>query len=287
MNKIAIVGCAPTSVLLAPYSDPSWSIWACSPNQATKLPRVDVWFDIHCQDIPSRGDRSNYRRWMAEQKCVVMQEHDPMIPGSIAYPLDEVIEVFGKGSPFFTTFLSSSFALMLAMALLKKPLCVGCWGFDLHHHSEYGNQRPGVHRLLEESYHLRIPVLSPPESDLMQPAPVYGFRERSPLWRRMEVARIEQEQRIEACKAKELEAKLAGARHEGALEQVLALQAVWPGKRNEMVRLTETHDGKIEANRPAQEPDHGAEDDPRKVESISVGAAPQQHNGSGVLAPSE
>ena len=30
-NKIAILGTAPSSMALAPFKDPAWSIWACSP----------------------------------------------------------------------------------------------------------------------------------------------------------------------------------------------------------------------------------------------------------------
>ena len=45
--KVAIVGTAPSSRLLAPFNDPSWQIWVCSPGNMNTVPRVDVWFEIH------------------------------------------------------------------------------------------------------------------------------------------------------------------------------------------------------------------------------------------------
>src|SRR3981189_2150960 len=45
--KVALIGTAPSSRMLAPYNDPSWKIWACSPGNMNVLPRVDVWFELH------------------------------------------------------------------------------------------------------------------------------------------------------------------------------------------------------------------------------------------------
>src|SRR5713226_4715918 len=45
--KIAMIGTAPSSRMLAPFNDPSWKIWACSPGNMNALPRVDTWFELH------------------------------------------------------------------------------------------------------------------------------------------------------------------------------------------------------------------------------------------------
>jgi len=45
--KIALVGSAPSSVLLAPYGDPSWEIWGCSPGVYYQAPRTEAWFELH------------------------------------------------------------------------------------------------------------------------------------------------------------------------------------------------------------------------------------------------
>ena len=47
--NIAIIGKAPSSRLLAPYDDDSWSIWSLSDNH-TVLPRWDEWFELHDLD---------------------------------------------------------------------------------------------------------------------------------------------------------------------------------------------------------------------------------------------
>src|SRR5512143_2413950 len=45
--KVALIGTAPSSRMLAPYNDPSWKIWACSPGNMNAIPKADVWFEIH------------------------------------------------------------------------------------------------------------------------------------------------------------------------------------------------------------------------------------------------
>src|SRR5262245_26006161 len=49
--KIAIVGAAPSSRMLAPYKDESWKIWTFSPSHTSdwsgELPRVSVFFELH------------------------------------------------------------------------------------------------------------------------------------------------------------------------------------------------------------------------------------------------
>lgn len=250
-KKIALIGCAPSSVKLAPYYDEEWEIWACSANQALSLPRFDVWFEIHCLDVPSRISKlsDNYVAWMATQKRVVMQEHDPRIPGSVAYPLDEVRKVFGCGSPFIDSFLSSSFSLMVALALMQRPPAIGCWGFDLHHESEYAYQRPGFHFFCWQANQMQVPIFSSPETDILQPMPVYGFRERSPMWRRYEAHRVEHQARIDDATRRLEEAKRDVAMHRGALEHTLIIQQCWTGMRNEMVKPLERDDGTIATRR--------------------------------------
>ena len=46
---IAILGSHPATVQLAPFADPGWRIYSCSPHNVEKrtLPRVDQWFEVH------------------------------------------------------------------------------------------------------------------------------------------------------------------------------------------------------------------------------------------------
>ena len=40
--KVALIGTAPSSRMLAPFNDPSWTIWACSPGNQNILPRAEI-----------------------------------------------------------------------------------------------------------------------------------------------------------------------------------------------------------------------------------------------------
>ena len=54
-DKIALIGSAPSSVRLAPYSDQSWAIWGCSPGAFGMVQRADVWWEIHRWEPPAIG----------------------------------------------------------------------------------------------------------------------------------------------------------------------------------------------------------------------------------------
>src|SRR3954468_23311721 len=43
-KKVAILGTAPSSRMLAPFNDPEWQIWSCSPGNMGCIPRFDRWF---------------------------------------------------------------------------------------------------------------------------------------------------------------------------------------------------------------------------------------------------
>lgn len=47
--KIAVLGSHPQTKMQAPFGDPEWKIWACSPHNYSmgRLPRVDEWFELH------------------------------------------------------------------------------------------------------------------------------------------------------------------------------------------------------------------------------------------------
>ena len=62
-RKIAVCGSAASSVGFAPYDDPSWEIWSCSP--ANKgAPRVDVWFELHNPEVKVREGLLEWMQWL-------------------------------------------------------------------------------------------------------------------------------------------------------------------------------------------------------------------------------
>lgn len=113
--KIALVGSAPSSIALAPYDDPSWAIWACSPGAYGHLKRCDAFFEIHRWTPGERGFSPDYDAWMAKCECpVYLIEPRPDIPNSIAYPAEAILAQYPG---FARSFFTSSLAWMLALAI--------------------------------------------------------------------------------------------------------------------------------------------------------------------------
>lgn len=194
--KIAILGSAPSSVRLAPYGDPSFQIWGCSPGVYSVASRVDVWFELHRWEpgVIGRADTQKpwftpeYVAWMAMQPCVWMKDVVPEIPGSRALPHEDLVSKYG--AYFFT----SSIAFMLACAIedilekrrdneangiAREEEQIALFGVDMAANEEYGYQRAGCQYFVQLAGLLGIGIYVPPESDLMRPMPLYGIAESS------------------------------------------------------------------------------------------------------------
>jgi hypothetical protein len=137
--KIAILGSATSSRMLAPFNDPDWEIWACSPANCD-LPRIDAFFEIHGLDTVLRQpEYKDFVAWCAKHPRIYMQEKRPEFPGAYVYPFEEMQRRFGK------YFWTSSIAYMLALAIVKRPEAIGLFGVDMSASEEYAHQRPGCH----------------------------------------------------------------------------------------------------------------------------------------------
>lgn len=190
--KIAVLGSAPSSITLAPYGDPSWEIWGCSPGLYKYVSRnglrISRWMEIHHFIPPANEFSPEYIAWMGSlaPAPVYMIEAQPCIPNSVAYPLDQMLTRFG---PYFFT---SSVAYMLALALAEIETAragragpeqdvIGLWGIDMAATEEYGLQRPACHHYIDMAERqMGIKVTVPPQSDLLWPPPLYGFHEADP-----------------------------------------------------------------------------------------------------------
>jgi hypothetical protein len=189
---IALLGTALASRNLAPFNDPEWEIWSCSPGNMD-LPRTDVFFEIHSMELIEREPSyPPFIEWMKKQKRLILQREDERFPTSEAYPLKDMLERFG---PYFFT---SSIAYMMAMAIAQSPKRIGIWGVDMSASDEYGYQRAGCHYFIQKAREAGIEVGTPMESELAEPLPLYGFKESSRMWRRM----YARKQELEAERAK-------------------------------------------------------------------------------------
>lgn len=176
-KKIALIGSAPSSVKLAPYDDPSWEIWGCSPGASAHVKRVDRWFEIHRWEPDKPWFEKQYIDFMAGLHCpVYMIDHVPEIPGSVPYPKHAILEKYGK------YFFTSSLSWMLALALEEKDLEeIGIWGVDMSAQEEWQFQRSGCQYFIQLAKSRGIKVTIPPEADLIQPPVLYGFSEAEPM----------------------------------------------------------------------------------------------------------
>lgn len=148
--QIAIIGRCEEMREDAPLGDPAWSCWGL----AWDLTFVgDRYFEIHTPNTWSADTIStavDYLTWLQHlDGDKVMAEAYADIPGSRAYPLDDVLALPGMTPRGLDTgYLESSIAYMLAMAKLEGAQRVGIWGVDLGHPDEYRYQKPNLAYLI-------------------------------------------------------------------------------------------------------------------------------------------
>lgn len=192
-KKVAIIGGGPTR-RRAPFSDPSWEIWAFS-SHLWRPPRIDRWFEIHAMtDLrqqlgwKKRGRRSfgGYMRFMRNLDCpVYMQRVNPRIPTSLVFPVEDLLREFGR---CFT----STAAYLIAFAIMEGYETIGLWGIDLRG-PKYRRYRPHIKYLLSVARQRGIELVLPrsfpfkvPDTPRFVSTPIlYAYDWRSPRawWR--------------------------------------------------------------------------------------------------------
>jgi hypothetical protein len=243
--KVALVGTAPSSRMLAPYHDKSWSIWGCSPGNMNTLPRVDLWFELHSNLLWPEHEQYGkpYIEWLKAQTFpVYMQSHWPMadgqrvdtktiIPNAVAFPRDELVAEFGD--EFFT----SSFAWQMALAIRMGASEIALFGIDMASRDEYIRQRPGFYYFKREAIKRGIKVSAPHESDIMQSPPLYAYVDSTPFGRKIMARRQEVTGRING-----MSQQRDGLNHQinylqGALEDLDYFESIWGGVANDLGRI--------------------------------------------------
>lgn len=294
--RIAVLGSAPSSVRLAPYQDahyrqyvggrpdpqypPSevidqdWEIWACSPGAYGQVQRCDRFFEVHRWE-PGQA-------WFSPEYVQFLQQfRGPVYTGGpvegllngVVYPVARVEATFSS------YFLTSSLALMLALAILEiedararraaGPQCIGeaiagqitaagtvspadddvigLWGVDMAAHEEWAMQRPGCQFFVLEALRRGIGVYVPPESDLLRPEPVYGICEWNHNYIKATVRMRELTARRDAAVAQQQQAMQSLQFLQGAQDNMNYMIKTWfseygipPGK---VIRLDPANPG--------------------------------------------
>lgn len=188
---IAVLGSHPDTVQQAPFDDPEWLVYACSPHNldidamdgrdpnarhlagGTRFGgkgnyRVDEWFEVH---MPLEDESRPYSYCKALESLPLVWMMDPKaarwIKGARQFPFKELAERFGG---FFWT---SSIAFILAKAILDCEKLgirrIGIWGVMQASENEYMYQRPGIQYWVQRATDLGIEVMAPRESQLFEP----------------------------------------------------------------------------------------------------------------------
>ena len=231
--KVALIGTAPSSRMLAPYNDPSWQIWGCSPGNMNTLPRVNLWFELHSNLL--WPEHENYGRpyieWLKAQSFPVYMQDQTLVPRAMPFPRDDLVAQFGD--EFFT----SSFAWMMALAIKMGASEIALYGIDMASRDEYIRQRPGFYYFKREAMKAGIKVSAPHESDIMQSPPLYAYVDSTPFGRKIMARRVEVSGRINGMAQQIDQASRSKTYLEGALEDLDYFESIWGGVCNDMGRL--------------------------------------------------
>ena len=224
--KVALIGTAPSSRMLAPFNDPSWQIWACSPGNQNTLPRVDVWFELHGNlHWPENASYGlPYIEWLKTLKIPVYMQNQDYVPNAVVFPMDDMVKEFGRD--FFT----SSFAWMMALAISKGAKEIALFGIDMASRDEYILQRPGFYYFKYRAEQLGIKVWAPNESDIMQPPGLYGFSDVTPFGRKILAREKELKDRVNAAKQQIAQLQHTVTYLEGATEDIDYVRSIWIGQ---------------------------------------------------------
>lgn len=230
--KIALVGSAPASCRLAPYQDPNWQIWGCSPGLYGVAPRVTAWFETHLWEPGQPWFSPEYCQWLSNLPKrnveLFVGGEVPDLPGSIVYPFDEIQAEFDPQD----WFCSSSLWWMMALAIKRGATTIGLWGIDMAAGEEYEMQRAGIHFLTYVARARGIEVGVPHESDLFTPRFRYGAHEWTHSFRKTRARQWELQQRKRdadaMAKAKAEEATFLA----GALDDLNYMHQTWADKRS-------------------------------------------------------
>lgn len=245
--KIALCGTAPASMAKAPFGDPSFLIWGCSPGLYPIAARVDAWFELHRWEPPVIGKPQlqvpwftpEYCLWMAQLKCPVwMQDKVAEVPNSMRLPHEDLVAKYGHF--FFTSSLAWMAAMAIEAILINRKLSadkdpravagedvIGFWGVDMAANEEYGYQRAGCQYFATLASCMGIRVHTPPESDLMVPPALYGISEGTHRHIKLTARRKELQSR-KAMLEQQVSSAQAGLNHlNGALDDMDYHMNMW------------------------------------------------------------
>lgn len=182
-RKVAMVGSWSVTKDQCPYDDVDLEIWGLA--WRGDLTRVDRAFD--CHDMTFLDDVARYQRrvpkdylkHLASLDCpVYLQEKNPEVPKSQAYPLSEVQGFMLHVDPNHTKpYFASTVAYMLLLAIAEGVNEIHLYGIDLSEDQEWGYQKPNTEFYIGLARGRGIKVVIPEGSSLLTFSHVYGYED--------------------------------------------------------------------------------------------------------------
>jgi len=224
--KVAIVGKAPSSRVLAPYDDESWEIWSLSDNWR-EIPRWDRWFELHDPEYHKETNEDHYKWLMdGDDKPLYMLETHPDSKRSLAFPRREVQAMFGtlfNDNPVFH-YWTNSVSWLIGMAIHEGATEIGIYGCDMAQASEYGEQRPSCEFMVGVAIGRGVKVTVPGESDLMKTRKLYGYEtHNSEMYVKIRTRDLELQHRMQAAQGELSESSNICERFYGAMQELQEL----------------------------------------------------------------
>lgn len=184
-RSVAIVGFAPVTFqhALGTMADEVWTMnhaYRIIPDERV----ITRLFDLHkieYLDDENAGGGPEYWGWLQKPHAfpIYMQEHDPRIPASVRYPLEEVCDSlfpsFLRGDKMIQYF-TSSFSFMMALAIHEGFQRVEVYGIEMGTNTEYIYQRDGAALVIGLALGRGMQVILHPDSTLFK-AKLYGYED--------------------------------------------------------------------------------------------------------------
>lgn len=162
MKSLAIVCGSPSTEMDAPFGNESYDVWVLG-NRSNRYPRFDLVFEIH-DDLSEHGDVDRYVGYLLSLGVpLVVGEGFPSKDGPVqVFPFEEARRLFGS------TYLTSSTAYMIALALLSGYEHIELYGVDMAvDDHEYFRQRPCLEAWVGFAKGRGVNVVIPPESPVL------------------------------------------------------------------------------------------------------------------------
>lgn len=242
--KVALVGSAPASVALAPYSAPDWRIYGCSPGVYGIAPRIDEWFELHVWEPGQPWFSPEYVQWMKalpdRGATLWVGGPVPEIAKAQIYPFEQVLAKYDPKCWFATS--SLFWMLARAMEAIQDEAAaqgravnphddkIGLFGVDMAAKSEYEMQRAGIHFMAYKAAALGIEVGTRKESDLFTPRFAYGRDEWTHSYVKLRARHAELSGRLAQAEAQAVAARETVAFLKGAVEDLEYCGDTWADK---------------------------------------------------------